>query len=294
MRWYGVLVVLVTLIPAVASAGLVIQEKISTRGMMGAVEADGQETTYIEGDRIRTESLMKHGGMMAGMMKQPTVPQVTIIRLDRNLVWHLDGDDSTFMEMSLEHEAAGDDPAEEPEGMSFRVKDVKVTETGEHKKIAGHRCSGLMMEMIFEVGAGADLPEQSAEILFWMAPETKQFKGIEEAWRRMMGMADGGNDMLQGAMQEIGEKLKDREGIPLGMEVTLEVAMAGGAEQDEMKEAMEMMKQFMKAKQPADAAAAEEDVAPNLLRITREVISISEQDLEAGIFEVPKGYTKTY
>ena len=109
-----------------------------------------------------------------------------------------------------------------------------------------------------------------------------------------MGMADGGNDMLQGAMQEIGEKLKDREGIPLGMEVTLEVAMAGGAEQDEMKEAMEMMKQFMKAKQPADAAVAEEEVAPNLLRITREVISISEQDLEAGIFEVPKGYTKTY
>lgn len=293
MRRYGSLFVLVILIPTVAAAGLIIQEKISTRGMMGAMEADGEETTYIEGDRIRTESLMKHGGMMAGIMKQPVLPRVTIIRLDKDLVWHLDSEDSTFMEMLLEHDAPGDKSDEESEAMSFRVKDIKVTETEKQKNIAGHKCTGLVMEMTFEVGAGSDMPEQSAEILFWMAPKTKQFKGIEEAWRRMMGMADGGNDMLQGAMQEISQKLRDRDGVPLGMELTLEMAMPGGAEEDEMKEALQMMEQFMKAKQPGDAAAAEEEIAPNQLKITREVISISEQDLEASIFEIPKGYTKT-
>jgi hypothetical protein len=282
--------VLILTVPGIGVGGLVIEEKISTRGMMGAVAADGKETTYIEGDKIRTESQMRHGGMMAGMGSESTVPQVTIIRLDRDLVWHLDHDDSTFMEVSLKGPAS----AEEPEKASFRFKDVKVTETDDEKTIAGHTCHGLLMEMTFETTAGEETLEQSAEILFWMAPKTKQFKDLEKAWRRVMETADRGNEMLRGALEEVGDQLKEREGVPLGMEMTLEIAMPGEVDDEEMKQAMQMMRQFMKAKPPGEEAAAEEQIAPNQIRVSREVIAISERQLDAALFEIPNGYTSTH
>lgn len=285
MKKLLVTLVLVLPVPAIAVAGLVIEEKISTRGMMGAVAADGSETTYIDGDKIRTESQITHGGMMAGMGNQSVVPQVTIIRLDRDVVWHLDHDDSTFMEVSLK----GPEAAGEQDRASLRFKDVKITETDDEKTIAGHTCQGLIMEVTFETNAGGQTLEQSAEILFWMAPKTKQFKDLEKAWRRIMETADQGNDMLRGALEEVGDQLKQRGGVPLGMEMTMEIAMPGEVEEEEMKQAMQMMRQFMKAKPPGKEPEAE--VAPNQIRVSRQVVTISERQLDAALFEVPKGYT---
>jgi hypothetical protein len=285
-----VTIVLILLVPAIAVAGLVIEEKISTRGMMGAVAADGRETTYIKGDKIRTESQIKHGGMMAGMGNQSVVPQVTIIRLDRDLVWHLDDDDSTFMEVSLK----GPESAEEPEKASLAFKDVKITETDDEKTIAGHTCQGLIMEVTFETTVGGETLEQSAEILFWMAPKTKQFKDLEKVWRRIMETADQGNDMLRGALEGVGDQLKERGGVPLGMEMTMEIAMPGEVDDEEMKQAMQMMRQFMKAKRPGEEPAAEEQIAPNQIKVSRQVVTISERQLDAALFEIPKGYTSTH
>jgi hypothetical protein len=289
MRLCLIILLLCILVPTVGFGGLVIEEKLTTRGMMGMMDASGKETTYIEGDKIRTESRMKHGGMMAGMMKQSVLPQVTIIRLDKNLVWNVNDDDSTFMEVSLE-ETGG---AEQPKGVSFKIKDVKVTDIDKQKKIAGHDCKGLKMEMIFETQAEDQKTEQSAEILFWMAPETGKLKGMKKAWERMMESVDESGDMLKGAMEEISAKVKERKGVPLGMEMVLEMSMPAEAEEDEMKEAMQAMRQFMKAKEPAEGAPAEEQLPANQLKVTREVISITEQKLEKRLFEVPASYTKT-
>lgn len=288
MKRCVIILLLCAVFPTVGFAGLVIEEKLSTRGMMGMMAADGTETTYIEGDKIRTESRIKHGGMMAGMMKQAVLPQVTIIRLDKDLMWNVNDDDSTFMEISLKEVAAG----EEPQAVSFKIKDVKVTETGEHKKIAGHECKGLRMEMVFETHTEDQKMEQAADILFWMAPETGELKGMKKAWQGMMETVDESGDMFKGAMEEISAKVKEKEGVPLGMEIVMEMSMPTEAEEDEMKEAMQAMRQFMKAKGP-DEASAEDELAPNQLKVIREVISISEQKMEAGLFEVPAGYTET-
>ena len=96
------------------------------------------------------------------------------------------------------------------------------------------------------------------------------------------------------AMGPVFGKLKDIQGVPLGMEMTMANPMGAGGMGDEdraeMQEAMKMMREMMKGQ--GQAAGADESAAADEIKVTRYVTAITKGSLGDALFEVPEGYTK--
>ena len=293
------------MVPAVAMGDLTVKEKTKSSGFMGMGGVEGVETTYIKGDMIRTESEMTYKGMMpgmgAGMMGEGPERDVTIMDLNTGVVWHLDEETMTYTEISLKSEltSAGVDVEEGPQ---FEVKSTKLTKTGKKRDIAGYKCEGVNVEIVAEVGAKDHKMTTTTDILFWLAPDKKELAEMRDVWQRMLESMGSGEQSfgMKEAVGELTEVMEDLDGVPLGMDVSMDMPMGeGGGQNAEMQEAMKMMQEMMKGQGGEEAKEAEEveeseeaEEAPaNKITVKREAISISNENLDDSLFSL-KGYTK--
>jgi len=285
-------------LPVAALADLTVKEQTQMSGMMGMLSSKGTETTYIKGGKMRTESQTQMGGAMAGMVQgangSQTVEMIAITRLDKGVLWLVDSSDSTYVETSLKGEAG------EASGQ-VKVKDVTVKKTGATKEIVGYKCEGVEVAIALEVtmGEGDEGGTQTHNIktLFWMRPEVKGLEELRNFWDQMVDIvrvSQRGSPMAD-ALGPLFAKVKEIQGVPLGMEMTMAnpmAAAAGDADQAEVKEAMRMVQQMMKQQGKAsDDEPAADDSGD--IKVIRQVISISRGALSDGLFEVPGGYRKT-
>jgi hypothetical protein len=284
--------------PVVCRADLTVKEETRMSGMMGMLSSKGTETTYIKGDRMRTESQTQMGGAMGGMVQgagaSQSVEMTAITRLDKGVLWLVDDSDSTYVEVPLAGEGADS-------AAGVEVRDVAVTKTGRTKEIVGYKCDGVEVAISLEVkmgdGGEAEVQTHSIKTLFWMRSEVKGLEELRHFWDQMVDIvrASQQGSPMADALGPLFAKVKEIQGVPLGMEMTMAnpmAAAAGEADQAEMKEAMRMVQQIMKQQGTAagDEPAGDES---GDIRVTRQVTSISRGALGDGLFEVPKGYKKT-
>lgn len=287
------ILMLVLLIPGVVLGDLLIKEKVSSSGAMGMWESEGTETTYIKGEKVRTESQMEVRGMMEAMMPESDEVQTSIVRIDRGVIWTLNKEDKTYTELAFKELGAMGEMGSDTES-EMNVRDIKLTRTGETRKIAGYECEGILIEAIADVEAEGGVMTMDIDALFWSAEEDKKLKQLMNLWEGMMGLIDvresGG---IGPGMKALWEKFNELEGVPLGMELTVDNAGGGeGEEAEEMKNAMKMMKEYMKGmgKEVDDEEGEEGD--SHFMVITREVLSLEEQTHSDDMFEVPEGFTR--
>lgn len=287
------------LLPAVGRADLTVKEETQMSGMMGMLSSKGTETTYIKGDKMRSEGKMEAGGMMGGMMQGGGVGDasdvITITRLDKGVLWVVNNDDSTYVEMSLKGTEADSGALG-----GMKVKDISVKTTGRTKTIISYKCEGTEVDITFEMAMGEgkerEVRTYNVKTLFWMRPEVKDMEEFRKFWDRMVDVArvsQEGGPMTE-AMGPVFGKLKEIQGVPLGVEMTMANPM-GGADMDseqraEMQQALEMMRQMMKGQ--GQAADGEESSAADEIRVTRYVTAITRGSLSDALFELPRGYTK--
>jgi len=285
----AIIAILVLLIPAVALGDLLIKETVSSTGAMGMWESRGTETTYIKGDKVRTDSEMEVKGMMEAMMPDPDVIGTHIVRMDKGVIWSLDNEEKTYVEMAVMDMGAA---SGEVEG-KMDVRDITLEKTGETKKIAGYKCDGILIEALIDVEAQGRVMTMNAEALFWAAKEDKKLKELMKLWEGMMGLMDvqesGG---FGSGMKALWDKFNEIDGVPLGMELTVDSAESEDDEQaEEMKNAMKMMKEYMKSTgKEVEEDEGEEDT--HFMVIKREVVSIEETSHADALFEIPEGFTK--
>ena len=285
----AIIAILVLLIPGVVLGDLLIKETVSSTGAMGMWESKGTETTYIKGDKVRTDSKTEVKGMMETMMPDPDVVQTHIVRMDKGVIWSLDNEEKTYIEMAvMDMGAAGG----EVEG-TMDVRDITLERTGDTKKIAGYKCEGILIEALIDVESQGRVMTMNAEALFWAAKEDKKLKELMKLWEGMMGLMDVQDSGGFGSgMKALWDKFNEIEGVPLGMELTVDSAEGENDEQaEEMKNAMKMMKEYMKsAGKEVEEEDGEEDT--HFMVVEREVISIEETSHSDTLFEVPEDFTK--
>jgi hypothetical protein len=281
--------VLVLMLPAIAFGDLLIVEKVSSSGAMGMWESHGTETTYIKGEKVRTDSEMKVKGMMEAMMPKPELMETHIVRLDKDVIWTLSREDSTYTEIAVKDMGAVGGDVES----SMDVRDIKLTRTGDTKKIAGYKCEGILIEALIDVEAQGRTMTMDADALFWAAKEDKKLAELMKLWEGMMGLMDiqdGGG--FGSGMKALWDKFNEIEGVPLGMELTVDAAGEGDDEQaEEMKNAMKMMKEYMKGA-GKEVEEEEDEGESHFMVITREVVSVEEKSHSDDVFEIPAGFTK--
>jgi hypothetical protein len=296
--WLAIAVVVGLALPAASRADLTVKEETQMSGMMGMLSSKGTETTYIKGEKMRTESQMQMGGAMSGMVQgaggSQSVETIAITRLDKGVLWLVDNSDSTYVEVPLAGEA-GDSLGQ------VKVKDVTVRKTGQTREIVGYKCDGVEVAINLEVAMGdggeTEVQTHSVKTLFWMRPEIKDLEELRHFWDQMVDIvrvSQRGSPMAD-ALGPLFAKVKEIKGVPLGMDMTMAnpmAAAAGEADQAEMKEAMKMVQQMMKQQGKASGDEPAGDDSGDI-KVTRQVTSISRGVLGDGLFDVPKGYKKT-
>lgn len=285
----AMIIILVLLIPAVVLGDLLIEEKVSSKGAMGMWESKGMETTYIKGDKVRTDSRTTVKGMMEAMMPKPEVIETHIVRLDRGVIWSIDPEESTYSEMSVQDMGAIGGEVESTMG----VREITLSRTGDTRTIAGYECEGVLIEALIDVEAQGRSMTMNADALFWAAKEDKKLKELMKLWEGMMGLMDvreGGG--LGSGMRALWDKFNEIEGVPLAMELTIDSPEAEDEEQaEEMKNAMRMMKEYMRSA-GKEVNEEEEEDDQHFMVVTREVVSLEEASHDDAIFEIPDGFTK--
>jgi len=287
MKKIAVVMICMLVVPILASADLTIEEKTYVRAFMGVWTSEGSEVTYIKGDMMRSESETEKAGMGSerGMKNPP--PAVTIIRLDKGLVWHVNTLDKTYMESPFEPVQGSDD-----EDLSnFGLKDVTVEKTGETREVMGKTCEGVKAVITFETEGNEGPVEQRVDVMFWMTSEVKSLAEMRGFWETMIEVSQGQKEKVpMGAvMEQLWEKVGEDGKVPLAMHMSVAASSLGPEAEAEMKTALGTLGQMMGESNGEEPEDGPDNMA---MHMTREIISISEEKLNDSLFEIPEGYRK--
>jgi hypothetical protein len=276
-----ILLVCALIIPVVACADLTIKEQTTVQGFMGIWTSKGTEVTYIKGDKVRNEAEVERSGVVNPSPIKNPPPRVVIFRGDKGLMWRVNLKDKTYAENSFEDiEKAQNDK------VHFTVTDVVLEPTEEVKEIAGRECTGLKGSVTFEVDEGDETLVQPVDMFFWVTKATEGLEEMRTFWVYGMKLAQGMDQELTvgSAFDTIWQKLEELDGVPLGMELSLEAVMPD----EEKAELQEEVKGMLDLKGTEKGAEA----SPNRVMITRTVLAISKEKLDDSLFEIPEGYKK--
>lgn len=268
------------LLPSLVFGDVAVTMEVKMLGMMGMVDADSYHKIYYKADKARMESVSRV--MPKGMAKQ--VQEVVITRFDKGVIWVLDGEDSAYLEIKI------DEISRDSAAADITIKDFKVTNTDSRRNIAGYECREVKVEFTTLMGSEESALCQKIKGSFWVAAkEDDKLKELSKFWRKGLISAEKGMrrafDVFNQQIKHVEEKVG---GVPLASEVFVEMAMGDEQAEDEYKEAMEMMKQFM----GRESTKEQDEESSSEMKFITEVTSISTEKLSDNLFEIPKGYEK--
>lgn len=289
MKKIALVMICLLAVPMLASADLTIKEKTYVRAFMGVWASQGDETTYIKGDKMRSESVTEKTGISSQRGVKNPPPAVTIVRLDKNVVWHVNLKDRTYMESPLDPiPEAGD-----KEFYEFGLKDMVVEDTGETRDVMGIKCDGVKTTITFETEGNEGTVTQVVGVTFWMTDQVKALQQMRSFWENMIEMTQGKRERipLGDAMAELWEKIGKGGKVPLAMEMSVAASSLDPEEEARMRESIEAMAQMMEERtgEKEEIIGDPDDPA---MKMTREIISISEDKLDDSLFEIPEGFRK--
>ncbi len=289
MKKIAVMMICILVVPILASADLTIREKTHIRAFMGVWVSEGSEVTYIKGDMMRSESETEKTGVGARRGVEDPPAAVTIVRLDKGLVWHVNTLDKTYMESPLEAVPESDGK----ELYKFGLKDLTVENTGETREVMGKTCDGVKAAIIFETEGNEGPVVQTVDVMFWMTSEVKSLAKMRRFWETMIEMTQGHRESipLGDAMEQLWEKVGKDGKVPLAMDLSIAASSLDPEDEAKMKASYKAMSERMEERsgEKQELIGGVDDTA---MRMTREIISISEGSLDDSLFEVPEGYRK--
>ena len=191
----------------------VMYEMVSTsEGMMG-MKGETKMRIFVKGDRSLTE--MTAENPMGGAMTD-----TKIIRLDKGVIWSIDHEEKQYTEIAIaQEEPVMDEPEDVP------MPDLKVTRTGQKKKILNKDCEEVIVTMDIDDDEGTTKLKQT----MWVTTDIPGYKEIQDFQRHMGGAGSTSSSMMGGnkkTFEEFQKKTSEIEGFPL--EIDMEMTM--GAE----------------------------------------------------------------
>jgi hypothetical protein len=327
------LTVAITLIAAItpAQADVLVREKNSTSGIMGMGSSEGQVTMILSGEKQQTETEMTIQGMPAGMGGDGPRLSVDIVRLDKDLIWHLDMPKKEYTEMSFAEmkQMMKSAKAEwsKQTGMSANPEDlefsVSVETPGAKKEINGFATEQKILHIAGQAPGGEGATgEISITADMWVAkdvPGYDELRAFQSGFAKKVGIdlsmfqsAGGMAQMMGGSVGRLAEEMQKLDGYPILMVMTIELSGVEGAAG--MPEAMGEidMQAMMEAAKSGDMAALEKmkadmekkakemEANPSSsggkaalsMTVRHEVTAITTTDVPQVGFDIPEGFNK--
>jgi hypothetical protein len=187
----------------------------TTEGMMG-MGGESMMRIFIKGDCSRSEITSK-----SEMTDEVTM--ISIIRLDKELMWVLDTDKKEYSEIKFgEFEAAegkGEEESAEPE--------ITVKKTGRKKEILNKECE----EVVVSMKVKGDRGNMAFTQTMWVTEDIANYDELKNFNKKMtdLGTTSSSSSTMgnKKAYQDLQRKVREIDGFPL----ELDLAMTMGAEE---------------------------------------------------------------
>jgi len=255
---------------SIAGADVCFEQVLRTDNYMSTSTSQASSRVMIKGDWSRTETQMKIRGVASGTLKRKSV---SIVRLDLQLVWNIWPEKKAYEEVSFgDLKKMMGDAVRTGSDRTASKPSIEVKRTGERRKIAGFKCSHVVVTMHCKISD----PESGRPIdgIFindmWIADLAAMADEIERFNRRLSEMA-GVRELNQEMMSAFGigpaeyaafeSKVKEYIGLPVLVNIILALDNA----QSELPKLI-------------------------LFSAVNEVKKVSNRKLKPENFERPKGY----
>ena len=219
----------------------------TSKGMMGM----GGESTvhvYVKGDRSRTETTSED--MMGG-----EATNITITRLDKNVIWTLDNENKQYTEIEIEEFMKVEKDEEETEEI---VPEIKIEKTGNTKEILEKTCEEVIVSMDIKSDEGSMTMTQT----MWVTTDITGYEELKEFNKKFRGNGSGQSmaSMTKDkkSYNEFQEKIGEVEGFPLELEMEFSMGT---------------------------------EIMPFSMKTHSTVTKIDTKPISDKVFEIPEGYS---
>jgi len=325
------LLALVTLLAGSAIADLKTETLTRASLLTGIGTTEVQAATQYQGDKRAENQTTKMVGGIGGAFAGKPRTQVTITRLDKDLVWDLNPPKKTYTERPIALPAGTEVKGERRESGRDQSKpykvvksELKVNKTGAKKDINGFPCVEYLVtwELVLEDTASKGKVTQVMTTDLWNTPLTdklKQAQGIETEFNRgyvkKLGIEVSpqetdrlGAGMLTsmygldpketaGKLEQVGKELAKVEGYSIVTEVKWQVKDDSAASkkpepEPEPEEPPTSIGGFIGNKIAKSIAPSKPKEENVIFSSYYEVKSVSLDSIPETSFEIPEGYKK--
>ncbi len=161
--------------------------KISMIGGLGSIETTTK--TEIKGLKKLEDATVKMTGGILGAMAGKPQRQVTVTRIDKDVIWNINHNDKIYTEMPIafpelpseEMEMKEEQKEEKPEYEIIK-SDFSVKNTGNNKAINKFACSEYVANWILEMMKieSKEKTKSTMTITLWTTPKNDLIKGLEK------------------------------------------------------------------------------------------------------------------
>jgi hypothetical protein len=297
--WISALVLLLVSV-APLRADVVVKQQTVSKGLGGFGDGTTTTTLTIAGDRSRTDDEFVYQGPLKTLAGKKPKTSVSIVRLDREVVWDVEPADKRYTEMTFaemralvasagaemekaraEARAAEPEAGEQPE-MEYTVD---VRRTGAKQTIAGFACEQTVVTLTAKPRAdaaagGKQAKDEEAAAAgsgfkmtsdLWLSkavPGGAELEGFNRRFAEKLGMdpqfkktAQAAQAMYGDALKTMAEKMKGIEGYPVRSVVTIESAASEEQKAGMAKARADAQKERARDKDARGRAEKAEDAA---------------------------------
>lgn len=244
LRWWLPALAVALALTAPAAADVVVKQKTVSLGLGGFGAGTTDATLTIAGDKSRSEDEFTYTGRFKTLVGKKPQTTVSITRLDREVMWHLDLEKQQYTELTFaemraateagmgEMEKSAREEKPKDADMTFTV-DVK--KTGARQEINGFPCEQVIVTCIGKPAhpkkgeEGGEIHLVTDEWLSTKVPGQAEIEAFHRKFAEKMGldmtlMRSGGTAqrMYGNGMREMAAKLKDLQGYPVKTTFTVE------------------------------------------------------------------------
>ena len=308
---------------------ITFETKVTSYGFMGMGAFESNTKTYLIADAQRTEADLKFTGKVLKYMS-PKGTEVSIVRLDKGLIWNVDNAKKTYREqtfaeikemMTQGREYQTQEMPEQDEDYEseydWQRPVVKVENVKETKTINGFNCQHYLAS-VTTVGVHKETGIKDTMLFvsdLWNAKDVSEKMALVNdfniRYMKAMGIdvpENQGLAMITGMYKEQMETLEDEvsklKGYPIvnDMKMTMtKNAMPTKEEEEPEEESVSLRdiqrnfggllgKKIMKDVVDKKAEKPQKTSVSELFHMTSEVLSINEGSVAGEMFEVKKGY----
>jgi len=271
---------------------VVYKQRMKMEGMGGMMQMEFHTTTFIKGDKQRTEM----SSPSRNMIQVPGTGGITIIRLDKDVVWTISPDTKTYTEMPLKEMFAPQPQVKGRKGQAkVNLPKFEVKKAKESKLINGFKCQKVIMTMEEEA-----IDDETGEKIsysmsgdLWVTKGEKRLKELNNFQKKLSEKTGGSSASFidkffsgtqKDQMEEFTKKMNEIGGFPILMDASMKMKGNFAEEEGEGKGEEEEMPAGMKGIMEAMKTGNKP-----IFTIHMEVTEVKSTSIQDSQFELPEG-----